>query len=806
MVTSYKGNRRPRTVVESDTSQLGVAVNSSKVLALVGDFPYLQPFTPTTVDTQGEMLGKAPNNAELKRRTHFLFNPAPAAEMTAKPGSIVLCNVRNSTAALRTVADLYGNGALTLTAKRYGITGKAAKYLIQSGTQKGLKYTLTEPGFSTETYDNVGGDNVLTFNYTGSDATTMLISFDLANLRISYTQSGIALGTFAAPDYPFMGTISITPSGSGNYTAVITGIDDAGDSATETITWTASGAQQTSTNSYVSVTSIVFTETSGSVNPTWTIAGYSFDLDVTASAYDIASELTDVVGADSGFTTTTDHVRVSEIPSAELDALKGKWLMYDAQTANFTVGKTVTGGTSGATAYILGDTDGGSTGVLRLTNIVGTFQDNEAITDDNSTPGAAVVNGTPGDWYVAFDGQSSDYVAGETVTVTGGSAAVGVVRGIVDAGATGTLVIERTSGSVPLNNEALVGSLGGDGDASADGSDASQNISCKGVAVPVQANLWQAIQDLTASNIVTPTRASGGNHTPGPVSVATPLLGGTEPTITNANWTSAFTALRTERTIRSMWIDSTDATIHALADAHCTYMAGDGGGYTPDFWCAPAASETEDALWTRTKNLGGRNANLVIQQIERDDYDGATVTIAPKYVALIGAGQAAALEFGQALTHRYVTASDAFTNSAFDVNEAANRLLGKGMKFLTKYDGRWRWERDITTYQKGTAARTYGERSANEAFNESCRRIAIIIDTVIGDEAIPATEATIKRLVKDDMREQADSTSAVAPRLLKSFNPATVSTTLTGDVLVVNTQPNVVEPINFAINRANVAA
>lgn len=67
-------------------------------------------------------------------------------------------------------------------------------------------------------------------------------------------------------------------------------------------------------------------------------------------------------------------------------------LAYDAQSANFTAGLVVTGGASGATAVILEDSDAGTTGTLTLGNIVGTFQDNEAITDSGS--GAATVNGT----------------------------------------------------------------------------------------------------------------------------------------------------------------------------------------------------------------------------------------------------------------------------------------------------------------------------------------------------------------------------------------------------------------------------
>lgn len=70
----------------------------------------------------------------------------------------------------------------------------------------------------------------------------------------------------------------------------------------------------------------------------------------------------------------------------------GASLAYDTQTGNFTAGNTITGGTSGASARIQADTDGGATGTLTLIDIVGNFVDNEIITD--GAGGSATCNGT----------------------------------------------------------------------------------------------------------------------------------------------------------------------------------------------------------------------------------------------------------------------------------------------------------------------------------------------------------------------------------------------------------------------------
>lgn len=71
-----------------------------------------------------------------------------------------------------------------------------------------------------------------------------------------------------------------------------------------------------------------------------------------------------------------------------------KTLNFDAQTANFTVNEMITGGTSGAMAVILEQSDAGATGTLTLGSIVGVFQDNEIIT--GSSGGSATVNGALG--------------------------------------------------------------------------------------------------------------------------------------------------------------------------------------------------------------------------------------------------------------------------------------------------------------------------------------------------------------------------------------------------------------------------
>lgn len=81
-------------------------------------------------------------------------------------------------------------------------------------------------------------------------------------------------------------------------------------------------------------------------------------------------------------------------------------LNFDAQSSPFTVGATVTGGTSGASATIHAVKDNGDgTGTLYIRSIVkggggtdGWFQDDESISDDNGVPGLATANGRVSGW------------------------------------------------------------------------------------------------------------------------------------------------------------------------------------------------------------------------------------------------------------------------------------------------------------------------------------------------------------------------------------------------------------------------
>lgn len=122
--------------------------------------------------------------------------------------------------------------------------------------------------------------------------------------------------------------------------------------------------------------------------------------------------------------------------------LSGGTLPYDGQTGNFAAGLKITGATSGATAWIVSDADGGATGTLTLRYIKGIFVDNEIITD--SATGSATVNGTvtfttTGGFGNALTGDAFIEVADNGFAYLFADNAVHKIDGTINGGSTGTV-------------------------------------------------------------------------------------------------------------------------------------------------------------------------------------------------------------------------------------------------------------------------------------------------------------------------------------------------------------------------------
>lgn len=90
---------------------------------------------------------------------------------------------------------------------------------------------------------------------------------------------------------------------------------------------------------------------------------------------------------------TTDYwFAINGIQAADAFPADIATLNYDTKTANFTIGDTLTGGTSSATGIIAGIVEDGAAGTFILTSVTGTFVDNETVT--GAITGSAAADGT----------------------------------------------------------------------------------------------------------------------------------------------------------------------------------------------------------------------------------------------------------------------------------------------------------------------------------------------------------------------------------------------------------------------------
>lgn len=327
MATEAYGSGVPRQINKLQPArQTSQPVPTGLHLALVGEFPTLDPARVYSVSTPTGLRALGPKDYHLGLVGELVFSPAinePLA--TSKPASVKLVNALSSTAAAVTSVDADAANSLVFTSVKFGPVGNRSSATVSAATNKsatgGKKYVFASGDGVSETWDDVGYGNVLTVNYSGTAATTMTLAYASDSVRVSYTKTSIAVGTYTpGAEMKFDGTITITPSAAptgGAYTALVTGTAQDGSAQSQTLTWPDSGgsAAQTTSGSYATVSSIVFGNTAGG-SPTFTIAGYAYDLSVADCPK--VSDVVELIGGHAYFT-ATGGVNATTLGTDKLD-------------------------------------------------------------------------------------------------------------------------------------------------------------------------------------------------------------------------------------------------------------------------------------------------------------------------------------------------------------------------------------------------------------------------------------------------------------------------------------------------------
>jgi len=148
------------------------------------------------------------------------------------------------------------------------------------------------------------------------------------------------------------------------------------------------------------------------------------------------------------------------------------YLFVDNQQAAIAVGDMVHGDTSAATAEVVSVTDWGAALVLGLGTVRGVWADNENMDKTSDDSWLAVVNGTVGTMFVAYDNEAGGPFAVANTITGADSNATGTLKGLQDDGASGKLCILMAGAGQYFDyedNEQLDNGAGCTGDAVGDG-------------------------------------------------------------------------------------------------------------------------------------------------------------------------------------------------------------------------------------------------------------------------------------------------------------------------------------------------
>jgi hypothetical protein len=303
----------------------------------------------------------------------------------------------------------------------------------------------------------------------------------------------------------------------------------------------------------------------------------------------------------------------------------------------------------------------------------------------------------------------------------------------------------------------------------------------------LRADLYQIVQALNASQLITAERATGAVGPPAPVSFQY-LSGGTKTTTDATSRQTALDAL-IEEDVQILVTDQTDATFHDEIRTHCANIVANGGGER-NAWVPAASLETKAQIFTRTAALNTRHMALVAQDVEITDTVGTVGWYGPHMLALIMAGIQSATNVATPLTRKIPNVIDVRQNTGWKPNQDAEELLENGLCFLTRWRLGWRVERSITTYQIDDNP-IYSEVSANESMDTSIRDLREQLDAFIGDPNVETTRARVESVAKARLRQQ------VELGVIKAFNEPGLNVEDLGDRYRINYELAAVEPLNF---------
>jgi len=273
------------------------------------------------------------------------------------------------------------------------------------------------------------------------------------------------------------------------------------------------------------------------------------------------------------------------------------------------------------------------------------------------------------------------------------------------------------------------------------------------------------------------------------------LSGGSDGTVTNTEWSNAFTTLQS---VDTQWVVplSSAADIHAMADAHCAYMSGAARRERRAICGAPLATSDAAAIAlakalnsdrTSITHLGGYDFNAA----------GDLVLYEPYIVAAMIAGAFAGLNPGTPMTNKSLRLRglERKLRNPTDTDD----LIEGGVLCVEDTPTGYRVVKSISTWLTNDNFNRV-EQSVGVALDFTARAVRQAVSGLIGAKGSPTTMTLAKTRVETALAELARPEPAGVGVLVGDVaSPPykNVNVTLSGDVMAISFQCSPVVPVNY---------
>lgn len=309
----------------------------------------------------------------------------------------------------------------------------------------------------------------------------------------------------------------------------------------------------------------------------------------------------------------------------------------------------------------------------------------------------------------------------------------------------------------------------------------------------------QAIVDWinsTSEGFITATRPANVGTLPANIAF-TYLAGGSDGTVTNTEWSNAYTTLQT---VDVQWVVpiSSDASIHAMNDTHCAFMTNvmrmERRGIV-----GMASGSTDQQALDAAKAINSDRTSLVHLGFYDYNATGALVLQPPYILAALLAGAFAGVNPGTPLTNKSIKVRGLERKLRNPTD--TDVLLEGGVLCVEDTPNGYKVVKSITTWLTNDNYNRV-EISTGVALDFVARNVRNALDVLRGEKASPIALSRAVSITESTLRELARA-EPQGPGVIvgDAENPAykNIRATIEGDVLRVEYQCSPVIPVNFVL-------